>query len=536
MLPKSNQLVTDYVAGDGKAQHFFDYDYRDEEAYILRKRDLQEQAFPREALAQHLLKFNRKYTSHPNVLENIEKLRLKDSAVVITGQQAGLLTGPLYTIYKAISTVQLAKQLEKKLNIPVVPVFWVAGEDHDFQEINHVWVFRKQKFEKEMYREHGLINERKPVSTIAMNAQQMEQWLNRVFYAFGETEHSKAVLEFLQKKLEVSHTVSDFFIQIMSAFFEKHGLIFVDSQNEELRKIESAFFKKLVENNEALRNGFDEQSHSIVSNGYPLGVDVEQECVHLFYHADGERRLLYEENGLYKLKDTEITFSPDELKHICEHAPEKLSNNVVTRPLMQEYLFPTIAFVAGPGEITYWAQLQKCFHLFNKKVPPVVPRMHVTIVERNVNKLLRKFNLSLQAVLSSGVSQFREAWFERQKGDKAQTIVDETKQMIDLAHAKLRKFAWEADHNLGQISEKNRSLILQQLEYMEKRIAKFYEDRFSKELSDFSEIEASLMPSGKLQERAWNVFYFLNKYGMGFIDRLFIQHELGIAKHHILYI
>lgn len=533
-LPKSNQLVADYRVGEKNALQFFDYDYRDEQTYLLRKRDLNEQIFPREALVDHLLTFNRKFTTHPNVFANIEKLRFDNSAVVITGQQAGFLTGPLYTIYKAISTVMLAKQLEEKLNIPVAPVFWVAGEDHDFQEVNHVWVFHDHKLEKEIYRDFH--NEGKPISTIAIDKEQMEQWLNRVFYTFGETKDSKNVLDFVRKKLEVSHTVSDFFIQIMSSFFEKYGLIFVDSNHEALRKIEAAFFQELVKRNEQLRNRLHEQSEKLARSGYPLGVEAERECVHLFYYDGEKRRLLYEENGLYRSKDKEMTLTKDELVEICFQSPEKLSNNVVTRPLMQEYLFPTIAFVAGPGEITYWAQLKTCFHLFNKKMPPVVPRMHVTIVERNVNKLIRKFHLSLEEILSSGVSQFREAWFKQQKGDKAQQVMTEVKEMIDLAHAKLRKFAWETDHNLGQISEKNRQFIFQQLEYMEKRIEKFYEDRYSKELLAFDEIEAHLFPNGNLQERVWNIFYYVNKYGIAFIDNLFFKHELGKNKHHILYI
>lgn len=533
-LPKANQLVVDYLAGKKTVQHFFDYDFQDEQSYILRKRDLKEQVFPREALAKHLLSFNQKFTSHPHVLENIEKLRLENSAVVITGQQAGFLTGPLYTIYKAISTVLLAKQLEKQLNIPVVPVFWVAGEDHDFQEVNHVWVFQDHKLEKEMYRDRNA--ERKPVSAIKLDKDQMDRWLTRVFYVFGETDHSKQALDFVRGKLEVSQTVSDFFIHIMSAFFEKYGLVFVDSANEELRQIEADFFRELIKRNKRLRKHLQEQSEEIVRSGYPLGVDVEQNCAHLFYHDDGERRLLFEENGVYQLKDKEIALTEDELETISIHSPEKLSNNVVTRPLMQEYLFPTLAFVAGPGEITYWAQLKTCFHLFNKKMPPVVPRMHVTIVERNIDKSIRKFNLSLEEIIASGIRSFRDEWFEQQKGDKGEKIIAETKEMIDLSHAKLRKFAWETDHNLGQIAEKNRELILQQLDYMEKRIEKFYEERFKHELSALNEIEAHIYPNNNLQERIWNIFYYVNKYGFAFIDKLFIEHELGKAKHHIVYV
>src|SRR5690625_3462072 len=150
-LPKMNSLVSDYVAGEKKARAYFDYDFTDHHAYLNRRLELRDQQFPREALADHLYEFNKQFTTHPNVFKNIEKLRLNDCTVVITGQQAGFLTGPLYTIYKAISTIQHAKSLEKELNTPVIPVFWVAGEDHDYQEINHIWLLEDNRLIKKNY-------------------------------------------------------------------------------------------------------------------------------------------------------------------------------------------------------------------------------------------------------------------------------------------------------------------------------------------------------------------------------------------------
>lgn len=534
-LPKSNKLVTDYLLGEKKAQAYFEYDYKDLQTYINRKHELSDRHFPREALVEHLLQFNELFSTHPKVFENIKKLREKDSTVVITGQQAGFLTGPLYTIYKAISTIVHAKQLEKKLQSPIVPVFWVAGEDHDYEEINHIWLLKDHQLVKEKY--SGPNNSKRPVTNIEINHREMKAWIENVFALFGETEHSEAVLQFIAEKLEGSNNVTEFFIRIMAAFFEKYGLVFVDSANENIRKIESPFFKELIQQNEKLRHAFQEQRNNIVKDGYPAGVESEPRCAHLFYHVNDERQLLYHVNDdVYTLKDIDVKLTKEELEIICEQHPEQLSNNVVTRPLMQEFLFPTLAFVAGPGEITYWAQLKPLFTLFNKKMPPIVPRMHVTIVERNVNKWMQNLQLPLQTILSSGVSKYRNEWFEKQKGDHAESIVQETKHLIDLAHANLRKFAWSLDHNLGQISEKNRLLIMEQLDYMERRIEQMYEHRHSYELALFKKIEATLVPNGGLQERMWNVFYYINRYGIEFIDQLIIEHQINESKHYILFL
>lgn len=534
-LPKSNQLVNDYVSGKEKVQPYFEYDYKDMQTYINRRHELSDEKFPREALVEHLLQYNEQFTTHSKVFENIKKLRANDSTVVITGQQAGFLTGPLYTVYKAISTIEHAKQLEKKLQTPVVPVFWVAGEDHDYQEINHVWLLEGERLSKEIY--PAPVNDKHTVSSIGIDQKEMKAWIEDVFATLGETENSESVLRLLTDKLKVSNNVTEFFVHIMTTFFEKYGLVFVDSANENLREIESPFFKELIQHNAELRTTFQKQREQIKKAGYPSGLDTDSECAHLFYHENGERHLLYNAGkDTYMLKDIEAEFTQADLEKVCEKQPDLLSNNVVTRPLMQEYLFPTLAFVAGPGEITYWAQLKPLFSLFGFKMPPVVPRMHVTIVERNLSKWLQNFKLSLQTILTSGVSEYRDAWFEKQKGDNATSIVQETKERIDLAHANLRKFAWELDHNLGQVSEKNRSLIMDQLHYMQDRIEQVYENRYSKELTLFKKIEAMLTPNGGLQERTWNIFYYLNKYGINFIDKLLVDQQVNKSKHYILYL
>ncbi len=534
-LPKSNTLVSDYLSGEKKALAYFDYDYKEMQTYLDRRHELSDQPFPREALAAHLHQFNRRYSTHPKVFENIQKLRQPDCTVVIAGQQAGFLTGPLYTIYKAISAIRHAERLEKKLHTPVIPVFWVAGEDHDYQEINHIWLLKNNQMAKEIYpsRQNG----KYPVSSIEIEKNKMKHWIKHVFALFGETEHSQEMLQFLYDKLEHSQTATDFFISIMASFFEKYGLVFVDSAHEQLRKMESPFFKKLVQQNDALRMLFQEQRKRIVNDGYPSGVDAEAECAHLFYHIDGERHLLFYKNlEMYTVKDGGLELSKAELEAVCDEQPERLSNNVVTRPLMQEYLFPTLAFVAGPGEITYWAQLKPLFAHFGKKMPPIVPRMHVTLVERQINKWLKTFNLSLQSVFTNGVREYREQWLEQNKDGHADSVLQETRHIIDLAHANLRKYAWEADHNLGQISEKNRQLIMKQLDYMERRIQMAHENRYARELAKFAQIEAKLIPNGSLQERVWNIFYFLNQYGFEFFEQLFLDYSPVESKHYLVFL
>ncbi len=533
-LPKTNDLVTDYLQNDQKANSLFQYDYTNEQAYITRQKDLRELEFPREELANHLEEFNAKFTNDPKVFENIQKLKANDSTVVITGQQAGLLTGPLYTIYKAISTIQQAKQLEKVVNSPVIPVFWVAGEDHDFQEINHTWVTTEGKMKKEKFPQQ--YPDKRPVSEINFQQKEMEKWVKNIFEAFGESAYSKDTLQVINDKIRKSQSMTDFFIHIMVLFFDKHGLVFIDSHSSELRNIESPYFHTLISKNDELRSALDQQQKKIIELQYPSSLDIDSSCAHLFYHHEDDRELLYKGGDFFHLKDKGLQFSPNELSQMCEQYPERLSNNVVTRPLMQDYLFPTIAFVAGPGEITYWAQLKPLFQVINRKMPPIVPRMHVTLIERDVDKLLERFELSLEEVLDSGVQAFREKWLRNQKGPEAEETLNEARQHIDNAHEKIRKFAWNKDHNLGQIAEKNRQLILAQIDYMEHRIEKMYEQQYSTTLTELDVLEAKVNPNDGLQERIWNVCYFISRYGFEFVDQLFTLKHTNKPKHYAIYL
>lgn len=535
ILPNSNRLVDDYVHSKGEAGNFFEYDYKNRDTYVQRRNELVKNDFPRRKLVNHLLAFNEQFSTHPKVFENIQKLEANDCTVVITGQQAGLLTGPLYTIYKAITTIQLAKAYEGQLKTPVVPIFWAAGEDHDYQEINHIWVEKDGKVIKKKYPNKQV--DKQPVSDIPLDQDSMEKWVEEIFSFFGESPHTAEMMKFLKEKIYVSKTISDFFIHVMSHFFQKYGLIFFDSNQEEARKIEAAFFEEMIRKTNELQAALKEQESLMGKLDYETIIETDAECAHLFYHLNGERELLHKnQDNMFYLKEKDRQFTEEELVNISKESPELLSNNVVTRPLMQDFLFPTLAFVAGPGEITYWAQLKLLFDVMNRKMPPIVPRMNLTVVERKINKMLEQFDLSVENILTSGVETFRNQWLESRKNNELESIIQETRDMIDLAHSKLRKFAWENDRNLGKLSEKNRLFIMSQIDFMEMKIERMYKERYLNELHAFDTIEASLVPNGGMQERSWNIFYFLNKYGLSFIDELFTIHGLENDKHHIIYI
>ncbi|WP_262421898.1 bacillithiol biosynthesis cysteine-adding enzyme BshC [Bacillus aquiflavi] len=208
-LPATNRFATQYTKEQSKIHKFFNYSHTDNEAYKLRLNDLHERTFNRGELVSVITNFMKRFPSSHQVEKSIEKLRQQNSVVVIGGQQAGLLTGPLYTVHKIISIIALAEQKEKELGVPVVPIFWIAGEDHDYDEVNHVYAESNGKLTKFVYPESCV--EKRMVSHIPIKKDICYQWVEEIVETFGETNYTKKLLNFTKQIVNQSYNNSRFF-------------------------------------------------------------------------------------------------------------------------------------------------------------------------------------------------------------------------------------------------------------------------------------------------------------------------------------
>nr|WP_304215790.1 bacillithiol biosynthesis cysteine-adding enzyme BshC [Fredinandcohnia onubensis] len=532
-LPSSNRLVNDYLLNKMDIEKFFDYDIHSPLVYEIRKKDLQKRHFEREKLVEHLLIFNKRFNYHQHTIENINKLLDPSSVVVIGGQQAGILTGPLYTIHKIVSIIKLAKEQEEKLNVPVLPVFWIAGEDHDFAEINHLFVNLQNGIRKRAVPQYH--NRKTMVSSIEIEQAGFLEWIEEIFETYGETTHTNRLLERLTGFAEKSKTYVDFFVQIINDLFGETGLILVDSGSKEIRTIQAQFLRKMVEKNREIHDGLLLQQEVLSSNQYPKMIEMNESSANLFYTQNDERILLeYNlEHDVFSGKNNECILCGDELLEVAEKQPELLSNNVVTRPVMQEFLFPTLAFISGPGEVSYWAELKKVFAVMEIQMPPVVPRLMMTIVERAIESNIEEVGLTIQATLSGELTKVKQSWLEQQTADVDGIILDAKKE-VEQIHKKIRKVGLEVDSGLGDLLLKNAQNIQSQLDFVKNTINRSILNRNEIELNRFNRIEKSLLPLGSPQERVWNVFYYLNKYGDDFIqDLLTLPFEFN-GKHKVV--
>lgn len=533
-LRSSNQFMNDLTKQKLEHEMFFEYNIHSKEVFQKRVVDLKNRSFKREELSAYLQEYAKRFSeNNEKTLENIERLKHPDSVVVIGGQQAGLLTGPLYTIHKIISIIVLARNEEKALGIPVIPVFWIAGEDHDFAEINHVFTSKDKILKKVAIKDSPI--KKQSVSDLPLNQQKTLDWIKQVFESFGETDYSNELLEQLTKSVDQSDTYVEFFEQVIMTLFENEGLVLVNSGDPRLRQFEKPCFQSILDQNSSLYDAVKTQQIEMRSRNYQPIIEMPEKSANLFYHHEGERFLLERKSDEeFMISDIGLTLSIEELNDVIEMYPQKLSNNVVTRPLMQEYLFPTLAFIAGPGEVTYWAELKRVFSIMDMKMPPVLPRLNITLLERSIERNLAEADLSLDDVLHNGVEKSIADFLKSVSPVDMNPLVEEAKKQVSDIHETLIEAALKVDKSLESMLKKNGVFIQEQLDFLNRSVEKRKQLQYEVQISKFKSIELSLLPNLNPQERIWNIYYYLNKFGPDFVKELLNLSYSFNGKHKIV--
>ncbi|HEK9099279.1 bacillithiol biosynthesis cysteine-adding enzyme BshC [Bacillus pfraonensis] len=524
-------VVADYMKDKKEVQAYFDYPLT-EDGFGQRLHDLRNRKFFRQDLVAHLLEYNTNLHAGEHTLRNIEALADENTYVVVGGQQAGLLTGPLYTVHKIISILQLAKEKEASLGVRVVPVFWIAGEDHDIDEINHVFVMKNKKIKKTIF--HDRYPKKASASESDISIEDCRKWLEEIFKTYPETNFTKDVLQVVENALQNSRTYVDFFAHLIMKLFVDSGLILVDSHHPALRKLEVSFFKQILSRYKEVQMSLQKQQQLVREQGYKPIIETKPNAVHIFMQIDEERVLLEEENGKFVGKDGTYSFSYEELIAEMEKNPERFSNNVVTRPLMQEYIFPTLAFIGGPGEIAYWSELQQVFHVFGFRVPPVVPRLTISYMERGILTDLHDLQLQESDPFVNDIGMLREDWLSNRIEEPIDSQFAEAKEKIVEIHTSLQQFVKKIDPGLQQFAEKNEWKIKEQMELLERTLKRNVEKKHEVELNKFRRLQYALRPLGAPQERVWNICYYLNQFGLDFVERVMKQSYSWDGKHHII--
>lgn len=538
LLPWKNQLLEDYYdsSHSSSISLFFSYNPWKEINFQRRYQYLQDRkvSVPRELLVQALRSYYGSQTLHPKVETNLNRLLDPKSCVVIGGHQACLMTGPLFTLYKAVTIIQLATREEERLGVPVIPVFWIAGEDHDYEEVNHIWIcdLDQQLVKESLTHSSSSIN-RRPISSIPIESEMMIQWLRKISQKLPDTVYKKEWLSACKQVIQSSQTWSQLFGQLMNLLFQHWGLLLMDAADVHIRRLETPFFIDLVHNNEQIGRQIQESAKLLKTHQYESSIHIEPDHSHLFIHLNEERFPLFRQGEVWMTRDGSQRFTTKELIQMAKTTPEKLSNNVLTRPLMQEFLFPTLAYVGGPGEISYWALLKDTFTLMGLQMPIVYPRSHITLVDQTAWKRMQQFQLEWSDLFYR-FEQKRDEWLQKESTIDMNQVFEFADREIDKIYQKLIKtLKQNVGVHMEDIGLRNQKYVKKQLQYLRSYSERMIEEQYQHQLRRFDEIAIRLLPLNQLQERVYNLIQVWNQHGIQWLDDI-IQQPLLTGEHHLV--
>ena len=351
----------------------------------------------REDLCDALVRENISYDVGKGTLKNIEKLRSNDCVAVLTGQQAGLFSGPVYTIYKALSAIKFAEKLRSE-GINAVPIFWVATEDHDFDEVRKtVGLDKNSKIFRAENNPEGLV-ENAPVGFIKSD-DSIETTIRDFFNEFSATEFTSVVSGLITDTFKSGDIYSDSFTKFLAKLFNRYGLIFASPLNKDLRRLSSPIFVEAIESAEVIVSGLRKRDAELKRDGYHSQVLVEEDFFPFFYIGkDHKRNALRcdKSNSKIRTQDGRFEFTTEKLSQIARDSPSSLSPSALMRPIVQDYLFPTVCYFGGAAEIAYFAQNSVIYEALKRPITPIRHRASFTVIESKHKKTLDKYELGFK--------------------------------------------------------------------------------------------------------------------------------------------
>jgi len=449
--------------------------------------------------------------AHPAVQHSLERLGQANSLVVVGGQQAGLFGGALMIFHKARSVIQAARFAEQLLGCPVVPVFWIAGEDHDFDEANHVHVQRADGAVKRIRIERPE-GPRLAVSRTPISRDSWEAALAGLAAELPDTAYKADLLAKLGSHLTDSPTLSLAFARLLAEWFGPEGLVLMDADDPALRALEGPMFRQLIENNERLESALDEGQSAVTALGLPLQAESVPGGANLFLHHETGRLLLARDNGSYVNRKSAVSMEREELLALADRMPEKLSTNALSRPLMQDYVLPVLAAVLGPSELAYWGVLGPAFEAFGLRMPVMVPRQSYTYLDPQTLKLLDRFSLTPELAMRQW-EEMKEAWLSAQIPWDMEGAFRSAKEQFLAMYSPLIEKVSAMQPGLASLTESNRGKMLAQIDYLATRTRDAMVKQHEDELRQWEWIRSSLAPGGKPQERVYGTIQYWNLYG-----------------------
>jgi bacillithiol biosynthesis cysteine-adding enzyme BshC len=533
-LPGHSNLFLDYLNEFENVSRFFNKNFRDTTNF--------------NSHFQSVTGYNRQHRSElPKIVrkqydeieislkteKNISLLSEQNTVVIVTGQQLGILGGPLYTIYKTITAIKLARFLNDKYSgYNFLPLFWMESEDHDFEEISSIsFIDDNNNLQLVTYTDQLPIEENRGSTGFIKFKESINEFIAEVNKLLRQSEFKEKNLQLINDCYHPGVTFKYAFKKLLLHFFDIYGLVIFDPQDSEVKNLLKPIFRNEILN-------FRKHSETLVQVSAELEeiyhAQVKVRAVNLFMNYEGGRYLVEPiEDNSFRLKNKRVRFTEEELLKLAEEKPESFSPNVLLRPICQDFLFPTGFYIAGPGEIAYFAQVMPLYNFFDIPDPIIYPRSSATLVEKNISTVLEKYHLTIPD-LFIGNEKVIVKLIKNLSAVNVEESFSALSKDIDNSMLKLKTELNEIDKTIAEASDRYKQKIYNTIEDFKNKAMDAEKRKYETAIRQINRVLVNVFPNAILQERELSYFAFSNKYGMDFINVLFTQLEINIFEHQII--
>jgi len=512
-IPGTSQLFGDFLYHFDRVSRFYPHYFSDWDGLVRSTKQIHYPATGRARIVAALKKQN-------GASPALDKLAQPDTVAVVTGQQVGLLSGPAYTIFKALTAIRLAAQLSER-GVSAVPVFWLATEDHDLAEVNHAWVFNEVAAPAKISVQNS-VTSNGPVGDVEL----AEVPYDDIEKVLEGLPFGNSVVEKLKEHYRAGNTFGRAFKSFLQDVLKDFGLIFLDPLAPEIRELAAPFLAEVAERVPELTSELRKRNADLEAAGYHAQVHLDTGSSLLFYLEPGKRSALKFKDGRFSAKDH--SYGTEELRTRAQ----QLSPNALLRPVMQDFLLPTLSYVGGPAEIAYMAQSEVLYQRLLGRMPVIYPRNSFTLLDQRAEKLLGRYELHVSDFLDS---------HERVKCTVAGKLIPHDLRgefttlrsgVTDSIH-EVREKLLTFDPTLAQAAEKSIAKITYQLDKLAAKAARELMRRDRRATTDADFLGNLIYPQRHLQERFYSIVPFLAKHGLDLPQRLYQQTQLACPDHMI---
>jgi bacillithiol biosynthesis cysteine-adding enzyme BshC len=527
-LPHQTKLLLDYLEKFQNVTQFYAHEPTLASA-VRMARELKFPAERRSVVAGILRKQNAQWGGAAGVERNLERLA-NGAVAVVSGQQVGLFSGPAYSVYKALTAVQVAAELTAA-GIDAVPVFWMATEDHDLAEVRRSTWFNGGKLQTfELSEQEGAAA---PVGKIALGPQ-VNAMAQAAAAELLQAPDSNSVGAMLRESYKSGESYGSAFAKLFARLFAGRGLILLDPLDAHLHRVAAPIYKQALEQRDEINQALLSRGKDLERNGYDAQVKVTSRSTLLFRMDEHSRQVVNVNGDGTKFSSGNVTWPRAELIKFAESEPESFSPNALFRPVVQDYLLPTVAYIAGPSEIAYYAQSEVVYRHLLGRMPVILPRADFTLVDPKAERLLKSYGITVEQVWQ-GPQKFRQ---RIEAANLPRTVLREferNKTQIEKSLAKMTALIEQLDPTLRGALENSGKKMTFQLEKLRRKTGKAL-DRKTGLMAEHTEfLESQLFPNKQLQSRELCFLPFLSRWGTAGLDELQkLSTTKSIGKHHIV--